>query len=84
LHRYVTINRRDFIQPVFDTLLRITDEVLSVDRSAAEHAKEIVLGHKQVSARNALHLAVIERHVIEQILTFDLGFDGFPGIRRVS
>jgi uncharacterized protein len=84
LHRYVTINRRDFIQPVFDTLLRITDEVLSVDRSAAEHAKEIVLGHKQVSARDALHLAVMERHGIEQILTFDLGFDGFPGIRRVS
>jgi predicted nucleic acid-binding protein len=84
LHRYVAINRRDAIQPAFDALLGIADEVLPVNRSTAERAKEIVLGHRQVSARDAVHLAVMGQHAIERILSFDSGFDGFPGIARLS
>ena len=84
LHRYVAINRRDAIQPAFDALLGIVDQVLAVDRSVAQRAKEIVLGYQQLSARDAVHLAVMEHHGIERILTFDSGFDGFPGIARLS
>ena len=84
LHRYVAINRRDAIQPAFDALLGLVDEVLSIDRVVAERAKEIVLGYRQLSARDAVHLAVMQYHGIEQILTFDSGFDGFPGITRLS
>src|SRR2546428_5182696 len=81
LHRYVAIDRR---QPAFDALLGVVDQVLAVDRAVAERAKEIVLGRRQISARDAVHLAVMEQHGIEQILTFDSGFDGFPGIKRLS
>ncbi len=84
LHRYVAINRRDAIQPAFDALLGIMDQVLDVNRRAAERAKEILLGHRRLSARDALHLAVMEQHGIERILSFDSGFDGFPGIVRLS
>jgi len=84
LHRYVAIGRRDAIQPAFDALLGVVDQVLAVDRAVAERAKEIVLGRRQISARDAVHLAVMEQHGIEQILTFDSGFDGFPGITRLS
>lgn len=84
LHRYVAIDRRDAIQPAFDALLRTVDEVLAVDRSAAERAKEIVLGHRHLSARDAVHLAVMEQYGIDQILSFDSGFDGFPGVRRLG
>jgi predicted nucleic acid-binding protein len=31
-----------------------------------------------------VHIAVMEHHGIEQIMTFDSGFDGFPGITRLS
>jgi uncharacterized protein len=84
LHRDVAIDRRDAIQPAFDALLGVVDQVLGVDRAVAERAKEIVLGRRQISARDAVHLAVMEQHGIEQILTFDSGFDGFPGITRLS
>lgn len=83
LHRYVAIDRRDAIQPAFDAILRIVDQVLSVDEAAARRAKEIVLGNRRFSARDALHIAVMEQHDIEQILSFDSGFDGFPGIARL-
>jgi predicted nucleic acid-binding protein len=84
LHRYVAINRRYDIQSAFDSLLSVVDEVLPVDRSVVERAKQIVLGYQRLSARDAVHLAVMEKHGIERILTFDAGFDGFPGVTRLS
>ena len=84
LHRYVAIDRRDAIQPAFEALLGIVDQVLGIDREAVERAKEIVLGHRNLSARDAVHLAVMEQHGIDRILTFDSGFDGFPGVTRLS
>lgn len=84
LHRYIAINRRDAIQPAFDALLGITDQVFAVDEAAAVRAKEIVMGHKQLSARDALHLAIMEHYEIGRVLSFDSGFDGYPGIARLG
>ena len=49
-----------------------------------ERAKEILLGQKSLSARDAVHLAVMRIHSIRRILSFDRGFDGVPGITRLS
>jgi len=84
LHRYVAIARPDAIQPAFDALLGIVDQVLAIDRAVVERAKQIVLGNRHLSARDAVHLAVMEENGIDRILTFDTGFDGFPGITRIS
>ena len=84
LHRYVAIDRRDAIQPAFDALLGLVDQVLSVDQGAVERAKQIVLGYRQLSARDAVHLSVMEQNGIHQILSFDSGLDVFPGITRLS
>jgi predicted nucleic acid-binding protein len=84
LHRYTAIDRRDAIQPAFDALLGIVDQVLTVDRPIVERAKQIVLGYRHLSARDAVHVAVMEHHGIERIMTFDSGFDAFPGIVRLS
>jgi len=83
LHRYVAIDRRDGIQPAFDALLAVVDEVLRVTSAAVERAKQIVLEYRRLSARDAVHLAIMEQHAIGQILSFDSGFDSFPGITRL-
>lgn len=83
LHRYSRINRYDRIQPACDVLLNFVDEVLAVDRRTLERAKDIVLGYRQFSARDAVHLAIMRQHGIGQIMSFDSGFDGFPGIERL-
>ena len=83
LHRYVAINRRDAIQPAFDALLGVVDEVFDVTLADVRLAKEIVLGATRLSARDAVHLAVMTRHRIGRIMSFDAGFDGYPGVVRV-
>jgi uncharacterized protein len=84
LHRYVAIDRRDAIQPAFDAILGVVDDVFSIDRATVERARTIVLGLRSLSARDALHVSVMEREGIVRILSFDTGFDGYPGITRIG
>ena len=83
LHRYSAINRHAQIQRAFDALLQVVDEVLPIDRPVLERAKQIVLGYRGVTARDAVHLGIMQQHRIVRILSFDAGFDGFPGITRL-
>jgi uncharacterized protein len=82
LHRYGSIRRLDAIQPAFETLLAIVDEVWNVELADVQRAREIMTGHQELSARDAIHIAVMERNSVTQILSFDRGFDHYPGIRR--
>ena len=82
-HRYVAINRREAIQPAFDAVLGVVDDVFSISRNDAEHAKDIVLRYQRLSARDALHLAVMARHDIVHIMSLDRGFDAYPDITRL-
>ncbi|HVZ72388.1 MAG TPA: type II toxin-antitoxin system VapC family toxin [Polyangia bacterium] len=84
LHRYVALDRRDAIQPAFDAILGVVDEVIPIVAADVERAKAIVLGRKRLSARDALHVAVMEREGVARIMTFDAGFDGVPGLTRLS
>ena len=80
LHRYSAIRRKDAIQPCFDALLGIVDDVLPITRGDVLRAREILLGSAVLSARDAIHVAVMERNGVDAILSFDAGFDGVPGI----
>ncbi len=82
LHRFVAINRRDAIQPAFDALLGVVDEVIAIESADVMRAREFVLGMPDLSARDALHAAVMARENIERIMTFDAAFDRVPGISR--
>ena len=83
LHRYVALERRGYVQAAFDALLGVVDEVLPVDRAAVEGAKQVALQYPGLSVRVAMHVAVMQRHGIEQVLSFDPGFERVPRILRV-
>jgi predicted nucleic acid-binding protein len=82
LHRYVAIDRRPAIQPAFDALMAVVDEVFPIEFRDVERAKVIVYGER-LSARDAIHLATMERHGVTRIMSFDVGFDVFPGTVRL-
>src|SRR5947209_17070310 len=80
LHRYVAIDRRDAIQPAFDALLAIVDEVFPVDVSAVELAKSLVFAYSRLSARAAIHVATMQQHRVTRVISFDAAFDVVPGL----
>ena len=83
LHRYIAISRRDAIQPAFEALLGVVDDVFAIELPEVERAKTLLHGRPGLSARDAIHLATMERHGVMRILSFDAGFDGHPGIERI-
>jgi hypothetical protein len=84
LHRYVAIGRREAIQPAWDLLAAVTDEVFGIEMTDVNRAKAIVLERATLSARDALHAAVMQRHGVERIMSFDAGFDLVPGLTRLA
>ena len=83
LHRYHAIRRPDAIQPAFDALLGVVDEVFPIERADVEQAKELMLGLPGLSARDAVHAAVMKRRKVTRLLSFDTGFDRVIGVERV-
>ncbi len=81
LHRYVAIGRRDAIGPASDALLRVVDQVFPVELADVERARRLVQS-TQLSARDAVHLAIMRRRGIGRILTCDRAFDAIDGITR--
>jgi len=83
LHRYVAIDRRDAIEPATSALLGVVDEVFPIDRADVERARGIVIATR-LSARDAIHLAIMRRRGADRILTFDRAFEGIMGIVRLG
>jgi uncharacterized protein len=83
LHRYVAIDRRDAIEPCTSALLGVVDEVFPIETDDVMRASTIVRTSR-LTARDAIHIAVMQRRSVTRILSFDRGFDGLPGIIRLG
>ena len=83
LHRYTAINRPDAIDPAFRVLLDVVDDVMDLTISHLERTRQILRSGTELSARDAVHLAVMESVGSTRILSFDRGFDARSGIERL-
>lgn len=83
LHRYTAIEKREAIGPALQVMLDIVDEVFPIEKPEVLRAGEIVQNRGLMSARDAVHIAVMERHGTRSILSFDGDFDRWPGLQRI-
>ena len=83
LHRYISIDRRNTIDRAFEVLLKTVDDVFAVEKSDVMRAAEITQHRASFSARDAIHIAVMEHHGVHSILSFDADFDRWPGLKRI-
>ena len=83
LHRYTAIDKRASIGPAFEVTLGIVDEVIAIEKADVLRAAELIQNRVRLSARDAVHIAVMERHGIRSILSFDGDFDRWPGLQRI-
>jgi predicted nucleic acid-binding protein len=83
VHRYAAIGKREAIGPAFQLLLDVVDDVYAVEKADVLRAGEIVQTRALLSARDSVHIAIMERHGIRSILSFDGDFDRWPGLNRI-
>jgi len=83
VHRYAAIDRREAIGPAFQLVLDVVDDELPIEKADVLRAGEIVQSRALLPARDSVHIAIMERHGIRSILSFDAGFDRWPGLKRI-
>jgi predicted nucleic acid-binding protein len=83
LHRYTAIERREAIAPALQSTLDIVDDVFAIEKVDVLRASEIAQHRASLSARDAIHIAVMERRKIRSVLSFDADFDRWPSIERL-
>ena len=84
LHRYHAVRRPDAIQRAFDALHGVVDEVYPIELPDVELAKSEMLGRGGLSARDAVHVAVMKRRGVSRVMSFDAGFDAVGWLERLS
>ncbi|HRC84822.1 MAG TPA: type II toxin-antitoxin system VapC family toxin [Thermoanaerobaculia bacterium] len=83
MHRYVAIGRRDAIEPAWKALSSWVDRVFPVEFEDVDAARRYLEADLALSARDALHVAVMKRHGVSRVLTFDQDFDRIKDLQRV-
>ena len=84
LHRYTAIHRPDAIDAAFESLDAIADDILTFGMFEVRAAQALIRSVDGLSARDALHVAVMRKAGTDRILSFDRGFDSCPGVDRLS
>jgi predicted nucleic acid-binding protein len=84
LHRYTAIRRPEAIDPAFESVLGVVDVVYPIERTDVERARRLLKTTARLSARDAIHVAVMQGRDVGRMLSFDSVFDGIPGIVRLA
>jgi len=84
LYRYAGLKRLDLAANVYELFVEICPVVFPVTLPDTNRAKEILCAGNGVSARDALHAAVMLNNDVHAVATFDRDFDSIEGIERVD
>lgn len=82
LHRYVLTERSHLVDAALEAVLDQVAQVFPMEREDVILAADVARTTR-LSARDAIHVAVMRRRGIDRILSFDRGFDGLEGIERI-
>lgn len=84
LYRYSALGRLDLAERVYDLFVALVEEVLDVTLADTDLAKGLLVSSAGISARDAIHAAVMMNRDVEVIATFDRGFDRIGSVRRLE
>jgi predicted nucleic acid-binding protein len=74
LHRYTSVRRPEAIDIVIGELDRMVEEVLPYGMPEVREARRLLAVVPNISARDALHVAVMQAAGCSRVLSFDAGF----------
>ena len=84
LHRYHATQRLEVVDAAFEALDYLVSSILVFERDDVLEAKDLLDSAPGLSARDAIHLAVMQREGVTRILSFDRAFDAFPALERLG
>ncbi len=83
LYRYAALKRLDLAREVYELFVLVCPVVYPVTLADTDRAKQLVCAGGGIGVRDAIHAAVMLNNDIEDIATFDVGFDLIKQVRRL-
>jgi len=83
LYRYTALGKRHLAREVYNLFVDLCPVVLSVTLAETDRARDLLMEVPTLSARDAVHAAVMMNHEVTWIASFDAGFDQVPGLQRL-
>jgi predicted nucleic acid-binding protein len=84
LHRYRAIRRWQDGREVYALARRIVPLVVAITDKIVDRARDLLDGDARLSARDALHTAVVLDRGMEGICSYDRDLDRVAGLRRLE
>lgn len=85
LYRYLRMGEQEKGFRIFDYFYRIMlGRILPIEDADVHQARELAERYPALSPRDLIHLAVMLRHQIQEIITTDRGFDSVKEVRRID
>ena len=84
LYRYAALKRRDLAATVYELFVQLCPVVFPVTLADTDRARTIIAENDRVTVRDAIHVAVMVNNSVNEIATFDRGFDAFDGVTRIQ
>lgn len=84
LHRYRALGRWADGQKVYDLARMLFPEVLAITGEVMDEARHLLRADATLTARDAVHAAVVFVYQLEGICSFDSDFDRIAGCTRMS
>ena len=84
LHRYFGLQKPEIAREVYGAATQLCDEVLPVSERTTARARELLLQYRNITARDAIHIATMEEGGLRRLLSTDSDFDTVDEVQRVD
>jgi predicted nucleic acid-binding protein len=84
MHRYRSLGRWHDGRKVYELARRLFPQVLAITVEVMDRAKPIIDQDSTISARDAIHAAVVINYKLDGICSFDADFDRIPNCKRMG
>jgi predicted nucleic acid-binding protein len=84
LHRYRSIQRWSDGEAIYDRARIIFPDVLAITSGVTDGARVFMQAGPNLTARDAVHAAVVKVYGLDSICSFDRDFDQISGLKRIE
>ena len=84
LHRFWRLNQVEVAVKMIDQVVQLIPALLPIEASDGVLAASLLSQHPQIEPRDAIHTAVMLRHRLTHLYSYDRHFDAIPGLKRLE
>ena len=84
IHRYRVLGDVTHLSAAYEALETLVSEVADVTKADVDQARSLAGQHAELSSRDCLDVAVMQRLGCRRIWSYDTGFDAVPSLERIA